>query len=126
MMEEVSLFKTIYPEEVYSIPPPLAVVIGIPWAEVNDAQRLLLSRILQAIRLSVDGVRIVHQASLDLSAWGEKPAQVIAFLSPPKGLASYESIETGKASVVFSDPLEILVTDDQAKRKLWNILKTLF
>ena len=125
-MEEENLFNTLYTEPVYSASPPVTVIIGIPWTEVREEDRQLLSKILQAVRLSLEAVRIVHQTTLDLSAWSEKPQQLIAFLAPPKGLTSYEVIQTGETSVIFSDPLEILNSDDAAKRKLWNILKSHF
>ncbi len=125
-MEEVSIFKTIYSEEVYSIPSPVTVVFGVPWKDVKEDDKQLLSKILQAVRLSLDAVRFIHQPHLDLSAWTEKPRRMIAFVPPPKGLSAYEVIQTGETSVIFSDPLEILNTDDAAKRKLWNTLKTLF
>ena len=125
-MEEVSIFKTIYSEEVYSIPSPVTVVLGMPWNEVKENDQQLLSKILQAVRLSLDGVRFIHQPHFDLSVWSEKPQRMIAFVPPPKGLSAYQVIQTGETSVIFSDPLEILNTDDAAKRKLWNTLKTLF
>ena len=126
MMEEVSVFKTIYAEEVYSVPSPVMVVLGIPWKEVKAEHQQLLSKILQAVGLSLDAVRFIYQPHFDLSAWHEKPRRVIAFVPPPKGLSAYDVIQSGETSVIFSDPLEILNTDDAAKRKLWNSLKTLF
>ena len=125
-MEEVSVFKTIYSEEVYSVPTPVTVVLGAPWKEMKEGDQQLLSKILQAVRLSLDAVRFIYQPHFDLSAWSEKPQRMIAFVPPPKGLSAYEVIQTGETSVIFSDPLEFLNTDDAAKRKLWNTLKTLF
>jgi len=125
-MEPDSFFKIIFEEEVYLIAPPVAVIIDIPWSDVKEDQRVLLSRILQAIKLSTEGVRILHLTQFDLSSFEEKPSRVLAFISPPKGLASYEIIKTGSTSVIFSDPLEKLITDDSGKRKLWAALKGLF
>ena len=125
-MEEVTIFKTIHPEEVYSVPPPVTIVIGVPWSELKQGHRELLSKILLAVKHSIDSVRIVHQSMLDLSAWVEKPTHLIAFLSPPKGLAPYEVIQADETSLVISDPFEILIEDEAAKRKLWVALKALF
>ena len=125
-MEPDSFFKIIFEEEVYLIAPPVAVIIDIPWSDVKEDQRVLLSRILQAIKLSTEGVRILHLTQFDLSSFEEKPSRVLAFISPPKGLVSYEIIKTGSTSMIFSDPLEKLITDDSGKRKLWAALKGLF
>jgi len=124
-MEEPVL-KTIYQEEVYGIFSKVAVYIGVPWHELKEEHRLLLSKILHAVRLSLESVRVIHQAQIDLSSWAEKPNRIIAFLAPPKGISTYEIIQSGPTSMVFSDPLEILQSDEAAKRKLWNTLKTLF
>jgi len=125
-MEPDSFFKIIFEEEVYLIAPPVAVIIDIAWSDVKKDQRVLLSRILQAIKLSTEGVRILHLTQFDLSSFEEKPSRVLAFISPPKGLVSYEIIKTGSTSMIFSDPLEKLITDDSGKRKLWAALKGLF
>lgn len=119
-------FKTIYQEEVYSVPVPVTVVLSKPWQDMGPDQRQLLAKILQAIRLSPEAVRIIQQASFDLSGFEEKPKRMIAFIAPPKGLSLYEVITTGQTSVVFSDDLEFLNRDDAAKRKLWNTLKAFF
>lgn len=125
-MEEDFVFKSIFQEEVYSIPTPVTVVLSKPWKDVPADQRQLLAKILQSIRLSPEAVRIIQQASFDLSPLAEKPKRIIAFMPPPKGLLPYEVIVTGGSSVVFSDDLEMLNGDDAAKRKLWNTLKAFF
>lgn len=125
-MDQGKPLKTIYQEEVYTVPAPVTVVLDKPWSAVEADQSQLLGKILQAVRLSPEAVRIIQQASFDLSVFEEKPKRMIAFMKPPKGLALYEVIVTGETSVVFSEDLEILIRDDAAKRKLWNTLKTLF
>ena len=119
-------FENIYFEEIYQIPSKTTIIISNPWSEVKVEQRSLLFNILLAVKLSLDSVRIIHQSQFDLMSLKEKPSRMIAFVAPPKGLALYEVIHTGETSVVFSDPLENLNSDDVAKRKLWNSLKALF
>ena len=118
--------ENIYFEEIYQIPSKTTIIISNPWSEVKVEQRSLLFNILLAVKLSLDSVRIIHQSQFDLMSLKEKPSRMIAFVAPPKGLALYEVIHTGETSVVFSDPLENLNSDDVAKRKLWNSLKALF
>ncbi len=125
-MPENLLFDTTYLEDIYQVPCRTFIIVASPWSELEEEQRSLLSKILQAVRLSLESVRIIYQSNFDLASFEEKPERMIAFVTPPKGLASYEVIQTGETSVIFSDPLEFLNTDDAAKRKLWNTLKTLF
>jgi hypothetical protein len=125
-MESAEWFKSTFNEEVYDIGVPLTVVIGTPWSTLKEEHVQLLSKILVAVGQSLGSVRVIHQEAFDMSLWSEKPARVIAFVAPPKGLAAYEIIQGPEGAVVFSDPLEILNADDGAKRKLWGTLKTLF
>ena len=125
-MESLPVTNTIYTEEVYSIPIPVVIVIGVPWSELADDQLQLLSKILQAVRLSIESVRVIFQPGFDSSAWQEKPSKVIAFVEPKKGINSYEVIQTGAMAIVFSDPLAQLIADEAGKRKLWSALKSLF
>ncbi len=118
--------ENIYIEELYQVPTKVTIIISNPWSEVKDDQRLLLFKILSSVRLSLESVRIIHQAQFDLMSIEEKPSRMIAFMAPPKGLALYEVIQTGETSVIFSEPLEKLNSDDAAKRKLWTTLKALF
>jgi len=120
------LFSTIYGEEVYNVPPPVTIVLGQSWKDLKSEERQLLTKILLAIRQTIDRVRILHQTKLDLSEWSAKPAQVIAFVAPAKGVALYEVIRTDSSAIIFSDSPDVLMTDDVAKKKLWLALQTLF
>jgi DNA polymerase III psi subunit len=119
-------FDTVYNEEVYSVEVRVMVVLGTPWSEVTPDYRVLLNRILQSVGHSLESVRIIDQNPLDISAWPEKPARVIAFVPPPKGVAVYEPVSVGQTSILFSEPFEILAGDNTSKRKLWDALKGLF
>ena len=125
-MTNISSFKTIYPEEVYSIPSLVNVVIDTPWTELPAEHQQLLSKILASVRLSLDSVRIVYQRELDLSFWNEKPSRLVAFVQPPKGIETYEALSIGNTSMVLSEPLSSLVNDEASKRKLWDALRNLF
>ena len=119
-------FNSIYCEEVYSVKPPVTIVLGKSWQDQKQEERQLLSKILQAVRLSIDRVRVLHQTKLDLSEWSAKPSQVIAFVPPPKGVGLYEVIQTESSSIIFSDPPNDLMNNEAAKKKLWLALQALF
>lgn len=121
-----SLTENIFLEEIYQVPSKITVIISQPWSNLKEDQRLLLSKILQSVKLSLESVRIIHQSTFDITSLREKPSRMVAFIAPPKGLALYEVIQTGETSMIFSDPFDTLITDEAAKRKLWSALRTLF
>lgn len=121
-----SPYSSPYSEEIYRIDSPVLVIFDTRWAEVSPEARELLSKILSAVRLSLDSVRIVYQESLDLSAFPDTPPRVIAFVKAPKGVAINEKISTAKTDMVVAEPLASLLADEAAKRKFWAALQTLF
>jgi DNA polymerase III psi subunit len=122
----ITVHDAIYQEEVYRFPGLPTVVLPVPWKDLPEDQLALLTKILQAIRLRLEAVRILHQKEFDLSEFDEKPALLIGFVTPPKGVPAYEVYRTSQTAMVFSDSLAVLVGDDAAKRKLWGALKDLF
>jgi DNA polymerase III psi subunit len=116
----------IFTTELYQIRSQPTVVITKPWKEVSQPEQELLARILTALKLSIDGITIVHQPKLDLSAFPVKPEKVIYFGALPAGLAHYERIEAQGVAVVAAEELEQLLTNDPARKKLWAALKQLF
>lgn len=119
-------FSTIYPEETYLVPAPVTVVIDAAWSQLPEEQRLLLNKILQSVGQSTASVRILQQATADVSALIEKPRFLIAFVPPAKGIPVYETVSADGCKMLFSDTLEKLAGDDASKRKLWNGLKAMF
>ncbi|MBX2916861.1 MAG: DNA polymerase III subunit psi [Cyclobacteriaceae bacterium] len=117
---------SIFIEELYHIRPLPTVVITKPWKEIAQAEKELLARILTALKLSIDGVTIVHQPKLNLSAFTSKPEKVIYFGALPAGLSHYERIEAQGVALVASEELQQLLTNDLARKKLWTALKQLF
>lgn len=120
-----TLFETIYLEEVYTITPQVTVVLPVPWVNVKEDEKILLSKILQAVRQGLDSVTIRHQLTFDMSDWIEKPARVLCF-SPAEGLPKFEVLPAHSTSVIVSSPLPELITNDDAKKKLWAALKVMF
>lgn len=117
---------SIFTEELYQIRPLPTVVITKPWKEVSQAEQELLARIITALKFSMDGISIIYQDKLDLSALPVKPEKVIYFGALPAGLAHYEHIEAQGVSLVASEELEQLLTNDPARKRLWTALKQLF
>lgn len=118
--------KTIYTEDLYSIQPLPTVVITKPWPEVKDDEKEQLIKILSALKLPIERVTIKFQPAFDLSGWNEKPEKLIYFGSMPAGIAHYEVIDVNGVSLVASESLETLLTDEPARKRLWGALRQLF
>lgn len=121
-----SFFESLYIEELYQLAPKTSVVIATAWNKITEEERQLLSKILGSVKLSLESVRIIEQEHFNLSKWIEKPKRVISFSPAPDGLAKYEVIEADGTSLVLSNSLGELITDDACRRKLWLALKQLF
>jgi hypothetical protein len=119
------IFETTYPEELYLIQPRVTVVIPVAWMEVKEEEKVLLSKILNAVKQSLDSVVIRQQPHLDLSVWAEKPERVLCF-SPAEGLPKFEVLPAQGTSVIVSLPLPELIINDEAKKRLWAGLKVMF
>ncbi len=121
-----TLLESLYPETIYQITPKPTVVINVPWEKVGEAERVLLAKILGAVKLSLESVRIVVQSNLDLTSWIEKPERIICFSPASGALSKFEVIQVDSTSLVLCNSLSELLPDDAAKRKLWLALKQLF
>jgi DNA polymerase III psi subunit len=120
------LFESIYPEQLYFPSVPPTVIINQPWEEISSEERQLLSKILGALRLSLDSVSIKYQTTLNLSIWPQKPKQVIYFGETVNGIQPYEVIEADGVSIVTSEILSDLLKNDASRKKLWQALKQQF
>lgn len=120
------LFESIYQEQLFSLTMPPTVIVNQPWEKITADERTLLSKILGALRLSLEGVSIKHQTSLDLSDWIQKPKHLIYFGDPVKGIQQYEVIEANGVSIVTSESLSDLLKNDASRKRLWLALKQQF
>ncbi|MBL7846618.1 MAG: hypothetical protein JNL40_04045 [Cyclobacteriaceae bacterium] len=123
---DYSLFQTTFPEEVYAVPSPLTVILDRPWSEQPAECREALTKLLAAVRQSPESVRMIHQETLDLSAWAQPPSRLVAFVKPQKGIALNEKISTPATEMVVTEPLSALLTNEESKRKFWTAFRTLF
>lgn len=121
-----SINEYIFPEEVYQLSPKPVVVVNKLWKDVTTEESTLLSKILAAIRHSLDSVNIVYQTQLDVTQFSFKPEAVICFGIAAKGLTLYEPIEANQVSIVLSESLTDLLKNDAARKLLWQALKRQF
>jgi len=120
------LFESIFAEGLFDISPSPTIILDQPWRNITAAEKTLLEKILAAIRQSLNSVAIQYQDSLDLSVWVEKPQRVIYFGKPVKGIPLYEAVEANGVTVVASESLKDLSSNEDGRKKLWQALKKQF
>lgn len=120
------LFESLYPEGLFDIHLPPTIILDQPWGSFTSAEKTLLEKILAAIKHSLNSVTIQYQDSLDLSVWVVKPKHVIYFGKPVKGIPLYEMVEANAVSVVASESLKDLSSNEDSRKKLWQALKKQF
>lgn len=120
------LFESLFPEGLIIVSASPTIIFDQPWENITSAEKILLEKILTAIRQSLNTVTIRFQDSLDLSTWNQKPRHVIYFGKPVKGIPLYEAVEANGVSIVASEDLAYLSSHDEARKKLWLALKKQF
>ena len=118
--------EVIFSDTLYDLPSPVTVVIEKPWTAITLEERTQLSKILNALKLGIDRVRIIHQSSLDLNMLVDSPSHVIVFGLSLSGVNPYEALTVSDKKVVLAESLTSLLPDDAAKKKLWLALKAMF
>jgi hypothetical protein len=128
----MEMVAELFQEEIYQLPPPVVVVINVPWREIAEPERHLLAKILNAIeypanvKLSLAAVKIITQPLLNLTTLPFEPQQVIAFTQVPSGIPINEVVKTPTYQLVVGLPLAELITQDEAKKRLWQALRAQF
>jgi DNA polymerase III psi subunit len=120
------IIESTFQEELYSIPPKTVVAIPTPWKSISDAEKVLLEKILGAVKLSINHVKVVHATQLDVLKWNDKPSHVLAFGLEMTGFSLYEPFEVHGIQVILSTNLSALDPDKEGKQKLWAGLKKVF
>ena len=125
-MNHPEIIESTFQEELYSIPPKTVVAIPTPWKSISDAEKALLEKILGAVKLSINHVKVVHATQLDVLKWPDKPSHVLAFGLEMTGFSLYEPFEVQDIKLIIAPTLSALETDKEGKQKLWAGLKKVF
>jgi DNA polymerase III psi subunit len=125
-MNHPEIIESTFQEELYSIPSKPVVVIPTPWKSISDAEKALLEKILGAVKLSINHVKLVHTAQLDVLKWQNKPSHVLAFGLEMTGFSLYEPFEVQDIKLIIAPTLSALENDKEGKQKLWAGLKKVF
>lgn len=126
MRSTATLGTYLYPEDLYSIPPRVLVILSDPWEKLTEAEQTTLTKMITALRLNIATVQIITGATFtlaDLAAYA--PTKVIALGATLQGSNRlYESFTHDGVPVVVADALPRL--DDLKKKNLWLALRQMF
>src|SRR5258708_18117840 len=111
------LFDSIYSEELFQVSTPPTIIIDQPWETISASERILLEKILAAIKQSLYSITVKHEVTLDPSALTEKPKRIIYFGKPVKGIPLYEPVEANGVTLVTSESLANLSLNEEARKK---------
>ena len=121
-----SPLESLYQEELYRIGGKVVIIISKPWEEVSNAEKILLEKILGAVKLTPSAVQIIACKEFDLKDFkAYSPSCIIAFGATLKNSTKmYEPISIENTFLIVADELNAL--DELKKRNLWLTLKKVF
>lgn len=118
--------EELYQEELYRFSCDTLVVIPESWEDLDQEDKLLLEKILRAVKVGLAGAHIIHEPHLTTARLAQlDPRHAIvlgATLDEP--IADGEVVTLGNTSVVRAASLDKL--DDGAKQVLWSALKKMY
>src|SRR5688572_8795224 len=117
-MHQKNPLENLYTEELYAIKPKVLIIIVSPWSSLQDDEINLLSKILNAVKLSLSSVQIVTRSTFSIEDFKTfQPSHIISFGAALKNHESlYQAFDIGDTSVVLADELRNL--DDARKKNL--------
>lgn len=123
---EQEVFETTYQEEIFQIKPKPVVVINVGWEKLGEKERELLTKIISALKISLDSITIASQPNLEIISFAGKTNKLIYFGDLPLGISRYELLESGDLSYICSESLTQLLDNEASRKQLWVALKKLF
>lgn len=120
------VFGTTYQEEIFQFKPRPIVVINKTWEQIGEKERELLSKIISALKISIDSITVISQASLNITYFKGKTAKLIYFGDLPTGVSRHEVLESEGLSFICSESLLELIDNEPARKQLWLGLRRLF
>jgi DNA polymerase III psi subunit len=120
------IIENLYQEEIYHINKQVLIVVNRPWNDIQDNDKVLLSKILASVKVNIDAVRILHSESITLHELNAADAdKVLVFGSKVReSVNDFEHTIINGISLIKADELSRL--DDLKKKSLWGALKHMF
>ncbi len=120
------IFVTTYQEEIFQINSKPMVVINQDWEKLGGKERELLTKIITALKISIDSITITSQPTLNIKNFSKRTDKLIYFGDLPAGIARYENLESNGLSFICSENLTQLLENEPARKQLWLSLRKLF
>lgn len=119
-------YESLYQEELYALNPKVLVILSKNWDEVSEKEQLLLTKILESVKLTLASVQVITLKEFDINDLRLFDSrQIIAFGSVFKSSAKpYQLLSLQGTSVIQADALEEL--DELKKKRLWSSLRQMF
>lgn len=125
-MMSKEVFEAVFQEEIYTLKSIPMVVIQEPWEKLGLKEKELLSKIIGALKLSIDSVQVVSGGEFNIQTFNGKNRKIIYFGKNSTGLANYEPHNQSGNSLISSESLTQLLENDTARKQLWIAMKNLF
>jgi len=118
--------QNLYQEDLYNIPGRVVVVIPNAWDKVGEADRNVLIRMINAVKLNFASVTVIERQTLDVDDLNPiSPEKILVFGVPvATSPVLYQLSSLGGIPLIVADKLENL--DDAKKKILWSALKQMF
>jgi DNA polymerase III psi subunit len=125
-MTHPEIIAQTFREELYNPPPKVVVAMATGWVTLAENEKLLLEKILSAVKLSLSHVNIIQTDTLDVLHWPNRPSHVLAFGLALTGFSRYEPFDVHGIHVILAPSLTQLEPDKDGKQKLWGALRKVF
>jgi hypothetical protein len=94
--------------------------------EPNPGQKELLSKILEAVGLNVDKIKIIVGIEFPENIKAQNLISFNVYSGQSSAAEKYKVLETASGKVLLADSLAVLDADVSRKKALWQALKTMY
>jgi hypothetical protein len=94
--------------------------------EPNPSQKELLSKILEAVGLNIDKIKIIVGIEFPENIQAKNLVSFNVYSGQNSAAEKYKVLETISGKVLLADSLAVLDTDVSRKKALWQALKTMY
>ena len=117
--------EELYQEELYRFSCDTLVVIPKAWKDIEPEDKVVLEKMLRAVKVGLAGAHIIHEPHLTTARLAQlDPRRALVLVATfDEPIADGEVAILGNTSLVRAAPLDKL--DDGAKQVLWSALKTM-
>ena len=124
--QTITPVESLYQEELYLIPGKVLIVLAKSWPLVTDDERVVLSKMLGALKLNLATVQVLALPAFslnDITCFG--PSKILCFGVLPAEVSNlYELATVDNTMIIAAEAIDKL--DDAKKKTLWLELRKMF